>query len=50
MTGGNDLCENRLMAGGMDVVVLCQLVEGVLADLAMVWRHQKTGAECDRLG
>jgi hypothetical protein len=43
-------CENRLMAGGMDLVTLRQLVGGVLDDFAGLWTHQDIGAECERLG
>lgn len=44
------LCENWLMAGGMDLVVLRQLIGGVLDDFARMWRHQDIGPECERLG
>jgi hypothetical protein len=38
------------MAGGMDLVVLRRLVEGVLDDFARMWRHEDIGPECERLG
>lgn len=38
------------MSGGMDLVVLRELVGGVLNDFAGLWRHQDIGIECERLG
>ena len=38
------------MSGGMDLVVLRELVGGVLNDFAGLWRHQDIGMECERLG
>ena len=38
------------MAGGMDLVVRRQLIEGVLDGLAGIWRHAEIGVECERLG
>lgn len=38
------------MAGGMDLVVLRQLVAHVLDGLAGLWTHRKISVECDRLG
>src|SRR6266702_5081243 len=38
------------MAGGMDLVVLRQLVANVLDGLAGVWTHREIGVKCERLG
>src|SRR3984957_8924686 len=45
-----DLCDNRLMSGGMDLGVLRELVEGVLNDFAGLWGHKDIGTECECLG
>jgi very-short-patch-repair endonuclease len=39
-----------MMAGGMDLALLRQLVGGVLDDLAGLWKHLDIGAECEGLG
>jgi hypothetical protein len=38
------------MSGGVDLVVLRELVGGVLNNFAGLWRHQDIGIECERLG
>jgi hypothetical protein len=45
-----DVCDNRLMSGGMDLVILRELVAEVLGDFAGSLRHRAIATECERLG